>query len=403
MSVLNYSKTSWIVFAFSLIIVMISLISVLFPALISETVTVSDLEKMGIVPYEKDPYEIGLLTIPLIIVNIIIFTTYFLKNKLPLGISKSFKKLFNFQVSKKVSIIIIVIVLSVYIIGTAPELATEEKYQDYIALEKILNEWSNGTIHIRLGVEPYLKYFLESSSMILFGSYKVIPFLTSITLLIITYLFTKTITKNNFAGLVAMILVLQSNLFLSFDTSVTYSNFWILFYLLSLYFVMRMWFVSPILYGASIFCKMLTTAFAPMSVFFILNSDIPKNHKIIIAGSLIILLILGSILFTLDTTTGVVGEQFRWDDFWVGFTSFAFQMRFDTITVLFLLPLIFGLFVISKSNKYANSISILITGILLSAPLLTGITDQTNQPYRFMSMIVFFAVGVGMLFSVKRL
>ena len=81
---------------------------------------------------------------------------------------------------------------------------------------------------------------------------------------------------------------------------------------------------------------------------------------------------------------------------------FAFQMRFDVITVLFLLPLIFGLFVISKNNKHANSISILITGILLTAPLLTGMTDQTNQPYRFMPIIVFFAVGVGMLFSIKR-
>ena len=159
------------------------------------------------------------------------------------------------------------------------------------------------------------------------------------------------------------------------------------------------WFASPILFGVSIFCKALTAAFVPMSIFFILNSDISKNHKIIIIVVLVILLIAGGVLFTGSQD---VGEQFRWDEFWVGFTSFAFQMRFDVITVLFLLPLIFGLFVISKNNKHANSISILITGILLSAPLLTGITEQTNQPYRFMPIIVFFAVGVGMLFSIKR-
>jgi len=160
-----------------------------------------------------------------------------------------------------------------------------------------------------------------------------------------------------------------------------------------------MWFASPILLVASIFCKALTAAFVPMSIFFILNSDIPKNHKIIIVAVLIIFLIAGGIMFV-----GIqdVGEQFRWDEFWVGFTSFAFQMRFDAITVLFLLPLVFGLFVISKNNKYANSISILIAGVLISAPLLTGMTEQTNQPYRFMPIIVFFAVGVGMLFSIKR-
>jgi hypothetical protein len=59
----------------------------------------------------------------------------------------------------------------------------------------------------------------------------------------------------------------------------------------------------------------------------------------------------------------------------------------------------FGLFIKSKNNRYSNSISILLTGILFSAPLLSGLTDQTNQPYRFMPIIVFFAVGVGILVS----
>ena len=74
-------------------------------------------------------------------------------------------------------------------------------------------------------------------------------------------------------------------------------------------------------------------------------------------------------------------------------------MRFDFIIVLFLVPLMFGLFIKSKSNRHANSISILITGILFAAPLLTGLTDQTNQPYRFIPISIFFAVGVGILFS----
>ena len=397
MSVFGFSKISLVVFAFSLIIVMISLVPVIFPALISETVTVSDLEKMGIVPYEKDPYEIGLLTIPLIFVNIIIFTTYFLRNKLPLGISKLFKKLFLFEISKKITIIIITILLVMYVLVSAGELSTEENFKDYVGVKNRLQTWSIDQIS---SFEPHVRYFLLSSSMILFGSYKIIPFLASIALLITTYLITKEITKNRFAGLVSMILVLQSSLFLSFDTIVSYTNFWILFYLLSLYMVMRIWFTSPILFVASVFCKALTVAFAPMSIFFILNSDIPKNHKIIIVVVLVVLLIVGSMMFP-----GVqdVDEQFSWDEFWVGFTSFAFQMRFDIITVLFLLPLIFGLFISSKNNKHANSISILIAGILLSAPLLTGMTDQTNQPYRFMPIIVFFAVGVGMLFSTKRL
>ena len=392
---------------FSLFVVTFSLISVVFPALISETVVVSDLERMGITPYQEDPYQIGPMAIPLILTNGIIFALYLLRNKL--GLSSKFEKLLEFQISKKVAAVIIVIILSGYVVGTIPELDTKEEFDDFILVEKRLREAIRDdrfTIEDAINKnpnysmnEPHVKYSLLIISEKVFGNFKVVPFLASIALLLVTYFMTKEITKNRFAGLVSMILVLQSNLFLSFDTSATYSNFWILLYLLSLYAVIRVWFVSPILFGLSVFSKAFAATFAPMSIFFILNSEIPRSHKIIIAAVLIALLIAGSIMFA---GAQDVGEQFRWDEFWVGFTSFAFQMRWDPITVLFLIPLVFGLFVMSKNNRHANSISILIAGVLLSAPFLTGMTDQTNQPYRFMPIIVFFAVGVGMLFSIKR-
>ena len=403
----SYSKTSKLVLLFSLFVVTFSLISVVFPALISETVVVSDLERMGITPYQEDPYQIGPMAIPLILTNGIIFALYLLRNKL--GLSSKFEKLLEFQISKKVAAVIIVIILSGYVVGTIPEVDTKEEFDDFVLMEERLrlsilvdrftiedaiNKNPNYSMN-----EPHVKYSLLIISEKVFGNFKVVPFLASIALLLVTYFMTKEITKNRFAGLVSMILVLQSNLFLSFDTSATYSNFWILLYLLSLYAVIRVWFVSPILFGLSVFSKAFAATFAPMSIFFILNSEIPRSHKIIIAAVLIALLIAGSIMFA---GAQDVGEQFRWDEFWVGFTSFAFQMRWDPITVLFLIPLVFGLFVMSKNNRHANSISILIAGVLLSAPFLTGMTDQTNQPYRFMPIIVFFAVGVGMLFSIKR-
>ena len=403
----SYSKTSKLVLLFSLFVVTFSLISVVFPALISETVVVSDLERMGITPYQEDPYQIGPMAIPLILTNGIIFASYLLRNKL--GLSSKFERLLEFQISKKVAAVIIVIILSGYVVGTIPEVDTKEEFDDFILVEKRLREAIRDdrfTIEDAINKnpnysmnEPHVKYSLLIISEKVFGNFKVVPFLASIALLLVTYFMTKEITKNRFAGLVSMILVLQSNLFLSFDTSATYSNFWILLYLLSLYAVIRVWFVSPILFGLSVFSKAFAATFAPMSIFFILNSEIPRSHKIIIAAVLIALLIAGSIMFA---GAQDVGEQFRWDEFWVGFTSFAFQMRWDPITVLFLIPLVFGLFVMSKNNRHANSISILIAGVLLSAPFLTGMTDQTNQPYRFMPIIVFFAVGVGMLFSIKR-
>jgi hypothetical protein len=379
---------------------------VVFPALISETVSISELEKIGIILHEEDPYQTGPLAGLLILVNGVIFGMYFLRNRFPEKISTPLLKITNFRPSKKVTIITIIIILSIYTIATIPEFEKDEEFGDFIAMEKRLNESirdNRFTIEDVISgnqnysiAEPHVKYSLLLISEKVFGDFRVIAFFASISLLLLTYLVTQVITKNRLAGLISLILVIQSNVFLSFDISAVYSNFWILFYLLSLYVVTKVWFTTPILFGVSIFCKMLTAVFAPMSIFFIFNSDIPKNQKIIIISSMIILLATGGMVF-LGTQESDKLTSFKTDRFLEGFTSFAFQMRLDQITILFLVPLIFGLFLSSKKFKHANSISILITGILLSGPIIAGMTDQTNQPYRFIPIIVFFAIGAGLL------
>ena len=110
--------------------------------------------------------------------------------------------------------------------------------------------------------------------------------------------------------------------------------------------------------------------------------------------SLIFLVSLGY-----GSTQDFVKVDWEWNDFWIGFTAFAFQLRLDGLIVVFLLPLTIGLFIKSKTNKYSTSILILIGGILLISPITSGFLNETNQPYRYLSLIVFFAVGVGLLFS----
>jgi len=394
------------VLLFSITISGIILISVIFPALISETVSISDLEKLGISQHEEDPYQTGPLAGVLILINGIVFVTYVLKNRVPKKISIPFKKIASFQISKKVTILTIIVILSIYTVATIPEFEKNEEFEDFITMERRLNESirdNRFTVEDAISgnqnyslAEPHVKYSLLLISEKVLGDFRIIAFLVSISLLILTYLVTEAITKNKFAGLVSLLLVIQSNIFLSFDTSAVYSNFWILFYLLSLYVVIKMWFATPVLFVISIFCKMIVGIFAPMSIFFIFNSEIPKNQKLFLSSIIVILLVIGGIVF-LGTQESEKLTSFKIDRFWEGFASFAFQMRLDYITILFLVPLIFGLFLSSKKFKHANSISILITGVLLSGPILAGMTDQTNQPYRFIPVIVFFAIGAGML------
>ena len=67
--------------------------------------------------------------------------------------------------------------------------------------------------------------------------------------------------------------------------------------------------------------------------------------------------------------------------------------------MIFLLPVIIGLFVFKKDIRHSDSIMFLIMGVLLSAPILIAVSNITNTPYRFIHLIVFFAIGMGMMFS----
>jgi hypothetical protein len=92
--------------------------------------------------------------------------------------------------------------------------------------------------------------------------------------------------------------------------------------------------------------------------------------------------------------------EFSTVDFASGFASWAFQLRIDGLVLVFLLPVVVGLFIKSlQGNHEADSILVLIAGVLISVPLLAGFTQFNIQPYRWIPLIAFFAIGVGMLLS----
>jgi hypothetical protein len=215
----------------------------------------------------------------------------------------------------------------------------------------------------------------------------------------LTYFITKELSQKRFAGLVAVAILLQSNTFLSYDTSATYESLWALLYVLSLYLIYKKWFLSPLSFIASIPAKALTAMFLPMTLFFIYRSNLPRQKKKILAITYGTIIIAGIAAIAAGINLGITTGYDPYD-FWRGFTAWAFQMRFDVIILFFILPLIIGLFVVSRRGiKHADSIMVLIMGMLLSAPILQGFTNQTIQPYRFVPLVVFFAMGVGIILT----
>lgn len=377
----------------------ITLISVIFPALILRTLGGFE-DHLGI-----DPFELGAWAGPFLIVNGILLVLAILQIKkiLPKPITKGIRFILDFEISSHMTLFLITIIIGVYITLSVGELFDGRFDADYY--ERVKAELENFEIRKSLTGEKLgtaVQTSLQMGSMIIFGNYKVIPFIASIALLVVTYLLTVQIAKKRFAGLVAMCIVLQSGVFYLYDTSVAYPNFWILFYLVSLYFVLRTEVLSPVFFILGALSKPLIAAFLPMSLFFVHRSNITKKKKIIISGSygaIIIVAILGLFVFRSKTTDYDL-TKLSSHDFWGGFTAFNANMQHDGLVMIFLLPLVIGLyFAYKQGRRHADSFLFLIFGILLSAPALIAVSNITNTPYRFITLVTFFAIGVGILLS----
>ena len=383
----NKSKLSHLVFLFSITVTIFAIIPALFPALYAST-NQQSLISQFITENAINPFELGMFFIPIIatlIATIIFFVVIKLKSiKFP-----------SIDLPKKYSIIAMVIILSVFTILSYDDVISEDQHKDWLLVKAAVEDWPPEEV----GFNLHVRFFMLSSSLLVFGNYRVIPFLASVALLVTTYLFANKITNNRFAGVIAAAIVLQSNLFLSYSSTPSYTVFWVLFYLISLYItVHKTWFLSPVAFITSIFSKPLTLTFFPISIFFVLDAEISVKKKIILVLAMLTIIIVGAT--TLDTHT--TDEGWSWNGFWNGFVSLAYQLRFDGFVVVFLIPTIIGLYAISKNNRYANSVSIMISGVIISNPLLLAMTEITSQPYRFIPLLIFLAIGVGMILTRKK-
>lgn len=392
---------SYVVFFSTLFIVGLSLVSVIFPALIVSIAT----------PYEinLDPFEVGPYAIPLLVSNSILIglgITYY-KKKLPTQVSKPIEFVLNYEVSRQITIIVGIVVLAIYIGFSIPELSLNEEDQvgDYQVLKQALELWPFGDsddIYVKEQNDRYVRIVLLYASQNIFQNIKILPFAASILLVILTYFFTYQISKKRFAGLVSMVILIQSFTFLEYDTIAVYENFWILFYVLSLYVIYKKWyFSSPILYLLSIFTKAFAAPFVFMNMFFIYRSSLEKRQKILTTIFYIAIIITVLAIFIFADT--IYGEliTFKPFQFWNGFTVLAYQLRFDYFFIMTFLPLTIGLFITScRGVKAADSILVLFLGTILASSVLVLLTDfYVILPYRFVPLLVFFSIGVGTFLS----
>ena len=197
-------KLSWIVFLFTLFMVLISLVSLVFPALlISEMGSGNVIEETGLEgTYKINPYEIGHWAIPLFVANIIVFTIFALYycNKLPYSIRHALESLFSFEISKKTASVVFLVILAGYVAFSSTELTEDETWEDWDQVkvrmegDKVVGQFSCDLLMtdpnctgwpythstVSSGFEPHVTYFFLKTSDMIFGNYKIFPFFASI-------------------------------------------------------------------------------------------------------------------------------------------------------------------------------------------------------------------------------
>jgi len=399
----NSQKVSYAVFFCTLIVVLLTITPIIFPALFSSF--------FGMFTENLNPFELGHQSIFFIVSNVVIFgfgIAYY-KKKIPSLVHDVVEKIRTFEISKKVAVISLAIILGVYVGLSTPELFLNEgkDWSDYHqVLLPALEIWPFGQtddIYIKEQNDRYVRMFLLDVSLEIFQNIKLLPFIASILVVVFTYLITVQFCQKRFAGMIAVIVLLQSYTFLKFDTVAVYENFWVLFFLISLYVIEKKWFLSPVFYMLAFYTKAYVAPFFLMTLFTTYRSQISRRTKIAILISYVVMVSVAiSLIFLGDTVYPDVIEV-NYSKFILGFQIIIAQLRFDLFFVMVLLPVTVGLMFLSKNKlKHADSILILIFGTIISSPILVTFTYHYEiLPYRFIPLLVFLSIGVGMFFSKK--
>jgi len=397
----NSQKASYAVFFCTLVVVLFTLTPVIFPALYSSS--------FGMFTENLNPFEPGYQSTFLIVSNVVIlgFGIAYYKKKIPSLVHDVVDKIRTFEIPKRVTIIALAVILGVYIGLSAPELSLDEgaDWADYDAvLLPALEIWPFGQaddVYVQEQNDRYVRMFLLDVSLDIFQNIKLLPFIASILVVVFTYLVTVQFCQKRFAGIIAVIVLLQSYTFLKFDTVAVYENFWVLFFLISLYVIEKKWFLSPVFYILAFYTKAYVAPFFLMTLFTTYRSQISRRTKAAILISYVVIVSAAIALVFFGGTVYPDVIDINSSKFILGFQVIIAQLRFDLFFIMLLLPVTVGLMFLSKNKlKHADSILILIFGTIIASPILVAFTYHYEiLPYRFIPLLVFFSIGVGMFFS----
>lgn len=294
-------------------------------------------------------------------------------------------------------------ILTVYLVFSVGELFVDECTNlgdcfDFDRRMSRLHVWDIDWIQTDL--RHSVHFILLETSYQLFHNYKVLVLASSVLLLVVSYLFAVNLGEKRLAGIVAVIVVLQSSIFYNYDTSVTYPSFWALLFVTALYLTTtKAWYLAPLPYIISVPAKAITALYMPgVLVFeFFYNR---KAFYMFSVMSVVGLILLFSFVQFSNPASGflVIQDEVHLRKLAGGFVSWMWQgFADDQITLLLLVIGGFLLFFNRKKIKNSKPVLLLVLGMILTSPILTGMTTYSIWPYRMLPLVVLIGLMVGMV------
>ena len=242
-------------------------------------------------------------------------------------------------------------------------------------------------------------FLLLETSYQLFHNYKLLVLASSTLLLVVSYLFTVNMAEKRLAGIVAVIVILQSSIFYGYDTSVTYPSFWALLFVTALYLTTtKAWYLAPLPYIISIPAKAITALYMPGVLVFEFFYNRKAFYMFSVMGIVGLILLFSFVQFLGNDF--LVIHDIHLQKFLGGFVSWMWQgFADDQITLLLLVIGGFLLLFNRKKIKNSKPVLLLVLGMILTSPILTGMTTYSIWPYRMLPLVVLIGLMVGMVVS----
>lgn len=309
--------------------------------------------------------------------------------------------------NKTYCVLIATIILASYSINIVKEIDDTEPYPDYwenIIPMKMKCDYSitntyykniDGEIKPHDAIQRgFLKYWINCFSYQYLGNDRIIPIMASVSIVYLTYVLANLITKDRIIGLISMGAMSINPMLTKFDSSPTYDQVWVAFFLLSIVLLYKKPIMGILSFPLSIFSKILAAGYIPGLILHVYFEKEIKHRKKILFG------LVGLCCF------GLIGVMY----IGVGdVIEFHPERVLDGLLRIFeavwpIFPFVMGAivldrFFISKTRPEGKRIILVwMALILLMTPVIYLFTpNQLQFGYRFVPFASFFSMYIGIV------